>query len=173
MGYGLYDTSVVIPRDALKSLSAILKKAEAAPNAASLPEARIHPDMLPLTFQVYTVTDIAQKMVSRVSGREPVLLERDLKTFADMHARIHQVLELLADADKDAINKRVDDIVPFNLGPTKMAQAPAGAFVNGYGLPNLFFHLVTAYDILRKEGIVLGKMDYLTSFMTNIMPAGQ
>ncbi|PHH62810.1 hypothetical protein CDD81_6702 [Ophiocordyceps australis] len=172
MGYGLYDSSVIMARDALKSLSTILKKGEAAPNAASLPEARIHPDMLPLTFQVYTVTDLAQKMLARVSGTEPLTLEKDLKTFADMHARIDQVLELLADADQEAINKRVDEIVPLNLGPNKLINVPARVYVNAYGLTNLFFHLVTAYDIMRKEGVPLGKLDYLGAFMGSHIPEG-
>ncbi|POR38689.1 Uncharacterized protein TPAR_01110 [Tolypocladium paradoxum] len=164
MSYSLYDASIPLARDSLKSLSAILKKGEAAPNAASLPEASIYADMKPLSFQVHVVTDIAQKILARLTGKEPVLLENNLKTFADFHARIAQVEELLAEADKDTINDYAGKDVPVGLAG-RTVHMPGAAYVNGYGLPNLFFHLTTAYDILRKEGVPLGKIDYLTAFI--------
>ncbi|KJK84357.1 hypothetical protein H634G_00721 [Metarhizium anisopliae BRIP 53293] len=165
MSYTLYDGSIATAQDNLTSLKAILKKAEAAPNAASLPDARIHEDMLPLSFQVHVVSDIAQKMVARSTGAEPQKLENDLKTFDDFYKRIDQVQELLTKTDKEVVNKRVGDLVPIGLGPGKNAELPSHAYVTGYAIPNLFFHLVTAYNILRKEGVPLGKMDYLTPFI--------
>ncbi|KAH0599076.1 hypothetical protein MHUMG1_03191 [Metarhizium humberi] len=165
MSYTLYDGSIATAQDNLTSLKAILKKAEAAPNATSLPDARIHEDMLPLSFQVHVVSDIAQKMVARSTGAEPQKLENDLKTFDDFYKRIDQVQDLLTKTDKEVVNKRVGDLVPIGLGPGKNAELPSHAYVTGYAIPNLFFHLVTAYNILRKEGVPLGKMDYLTPFI--------
>ncbi|KND86825.1 hypothetical protein TOPH_08561 [Tolypocladium ophioglossoides CBS 100239] len=170
MSYSLYDASIALAHNAVRSLSAILKKGEAAPNAASLPEASIHPDMKPLSFQVHLVTDVAQKLQARLMGTEPATLENNLKTFADFHARIAQVEELLAKADRDTINKRAAENVPLALGPDKTVQIPGMAYASGFGVPNVFFHLTTAYDILRKEGVPLGKMDYLLSFVGEYIP---
>ncbi|EFY91986.1 hypothetical protein J3459_007935 [Metarhizium acridum] len=165
MSYTLYDGSITTAQDILISLKAILKKAETAPNAASLPDARIHEDMLPLSFQVHVVSDIAQKTAARTTGAEPQKLENDLKTFDDFYKRIDQVQELLTKIDKEVVNKRVGELVPIGLGPGKNVELPGHAYVTGYAIPNMFFHLVTAYDILRKEGVPLGKMDYLNAFI--------
>ncbi|TWU78294.1 hypothetical protein ED733_008366 [Metarhizium rileyi] len=170
MSFTLYESSIGAAKDVLTSLKAILKKAESAPNAATLPDARIHEDMLPLSFQVHFVTDIAQKTMARTTGVEPQKLEANLKTFDDFFRRIDQAEELLAKADKDVVNKRIDEAVPLGLGPGKTTELPSHAYVSGYAIPNLFFHLVTAYDILRKEGISLGKTDYLSPFIGKHAP---
>ncbi|PHH91415.1 hypothetical protein CDD83_558 [Cordyceps sp. RAO-2017] len=170
MSYTLYDATVVLARDSLNSLTAILKKGEAAPNAASLPGARIHDDMKPLTFQVHVACDLSNKVYARMTGQEPPKTEDELKTFADMHARIAQTLQLLAKADREAINKRVGEKVPVGLGPGKEAQISSLGYTNGYALPNIFFHVTTAYNILRKEGVPLGKMDYLKPFLGQYVP---
>ncbi|UNI17546.1 hypothetical protein JDV02_003879 [Purpureocillium takamizusanense] len=165
MSYSLYDASVVLARDALASLTSVLKKGEAHAAADSLPEARLYPDMLPLAFQVYMMTDTASKMCARLSGEEPAVLENNLKTFADFHARIAQVEAIVAKADQATVNARAAEVVTIGLGPGKSAPMACSAYVNGYALPNIFFHLTTAYGILRKEGVPLGKTDYLVAFV--------
>ncbi|KAJ6441051.1 helix-turn-helix domain-containing protein [Purpureocillium lavendulum] len=165
MSYAIYDASIVLAKDALASLSAVLKKGEEHADAASLPEARIFSDMLPLAFQVHMVTDISSKVYARLSGVEPKALENNMKTFADFNARIAEVQDILAKADEKAINARVAETVTIGLGPGKSGSMSGAGYVNGYVIPNIFFHLTTAYDILRKEGVPLGKMDYLTPFI--------
>lgn len=166
MSYALYDSSILLAKDALNSLSAILKKAEAHPGAAAFPQAKLHEDMLPLSFQVHCVTDTAQKIVARTTGAEPLALARDsLDTFEAFHARIAQVLDVVDKADKEVVNRREGETVTLGLGPGKSAQIQSRDYVNGYGLPNLFFHLTTAYAILRKEGVPLGKQDYQSAFL--------
>lgn len=164
MSYTLYDSSVVLAKNAVESLSGILQKAAAHENASSLPSATLYEDMLPLGFQVFMVTDTAQKLVARTSGTEPLQLENNLTTFEAMQARIDQVLEVLNKADKDIINSRVDEMVTIGLGPGKSADVKVREFVGGYAMPNIFFHVSTAYAILRKEGVPLGKMDFLNAF---------
>lgn len=173
MSYQLYDASISVATDVVQSLKDLLKLGEASPQGASLPTATIHEDMKPLTFQVFSVTDIAQKVVARTSGTEPLALEKDLVTYEDMYKRIALVQDLLAKADKDLINSRAGEIVTLGLGVGKTAEMSAGAYVNGYALPNMFFHVVTAYNILRKEGVTLGKMDYLSSFIGKHLPKPQ
>lgn len=163
-----FDASVGTARDAVTALDAILAKAEAAPNAASLPEKRIH-DMLPLVFQVHMVTDLSQKMAAHLSGSESLALDRDLKTLAEMRARVAQVQGLLAKAQREPVDAHMAKIVPLELGPDKTIQVPGSAYAYGYGLPNIF-HLTTAYDILRKESVPLGKIDYVAPFAKTHMP---
>ncbi|KAJ4328387.1 hypothetical protein N0V84_001258 [Fusarium piperis] len=166
MSYALYDSAILLAKDALNSLSAILKKAEAHPNAASFPQARLCEDMLPLSFQVHFVTDLAQKIASRTTGVEPLTLSRDdFDSFEAFHARIAQVLEVVEKADREVVNKREAETVTLGLGPGKSVDLQSRDYVNGYGLPNLFFHLTTAYAILRKEGVPLGKQDYQAAFL--------
>lgn len=170
MQHSLYDATIPLARDSLNSLTAILKKAEAHPNAAKLPEAKIHDDMLPLTFQVHVVADIAQKLQARLTGKEPMKMENDLKTFKDMYARIDEVLKILGNTDKELVNKYTAEKVTVGMGPGKEAQMTGQGYANGYGLPNIFFHVSTAYCILRKEGVPLGKMDYLKPYLAQYVP---
>ncbi|PFH62594.1 hypothetical protein XA68_12846 [Ophiocordyceps unilateralis] len=170
MGYTLYDASIALTRDALASLSAVLKKAEGSANAAKLPEARLAEDMLPLSFQVHVLTDLSQKLYHRLAAQEPLKWENSLKDYSEMQGRIAQTEELLSKATKDEVNKHDGDTVTVGLGPGKNAPMSTTAYVNGYILPNVFFHLTAAYAILRKEGVPLGKMDYLTPFLSKYVP---
>ncbi|KAK1251778.1 hypothetical protein MKX07_007257 [Trichoderma sp. CBMAI-0711] len=165
MSYSLYDATVPLAQNALKALTSILKKGEAAPNGASLLNARIHPDMLPLTFQVKMVTDTTTKLVARLTGTEPHAWEGEVETYADCYARIAKAEEILASASKDVINQRQGETVNVGMGSLGTFAMSGPNYVNGYVLPNIFFHLSTAYNILRKEGVPLGKADYITSFI--------
>ncbi|KAF4591881.1 helix-turn-helix domain-containing protein [Ophiocordyceps camponoti-floridani] len=165
MVYTLYDASIAVAIDALASLTAVLKKAQESPNAARFSEARLAEDMLPLAFQVHVMTDLAQKLYHRLAGQEPLKWENSLKDYEQMHGRIAQTEELLSKANKEEVNKHDGETVSVGLGPGKTADMTTTAYVNGYILPNIFFHLTTAYAILRKEGVQLGKMDYLRPFI--------
>ncbi|RGP69477.1 helix-turn-helix domain-containing [Fusarium sporotrichioides] len=166
MSYTLYDAAILHTKEALQSLSAILKKAASHPNASSFPEAKLAPDMLDLNFQVFFTTDTAQKIVARTTGTEPLNLSRDdCSNFEQYQARIAQVLEIIEKADKETVEKRAAEVVTIGLGPGKSADMKCRDYVQGYGIPNVFFHLTTAYAILRKEGVELGKQDYIGPFM--------
>lgn len=160
-----YDVSVGQALEVLDSLTTILKKGEQAPNAASLPEARIYADMLPLSFQVFVVADIACKVATRLTGEEPPSNENNLKTFAEFYTRIEEARALLTKASKETINARAAETVTVGMGPGKSAQMSGMAYNAGYVTPNLYFHTTTAYNILRKEGVPLGKSDFLGSFL--------
>lgn len=164
MSYSLYDATIPVARNALKSLSNILKKGEAAPNGASLLAARIYEDMLPLTFQVFMVTDTSTKIAARLQGVEPHAWEGKIESYADCYSRIAKAEEILAAADKELINKRQNETVPIGLGSRGTVQIPGVSYANGHFTPTLFFHLSTAYNILRKEGVPLGKNDYMEAY---------
>lgn len=160
-----YDVSIGQALEVLDSLTAVLKKGEAAPNSASFPEARLHEDMLPLSFQVYLTTDLCTKVAARLTGQEPPSNENNLKSFAEFYARITEARAALEKADKETVNTRASESVTIGLGPGKSAQMIGLTYNAGYVIPNLYFHLTTTYNILRKEGVPLGKMDYLTPFL--------
>lgn len=170
MSYTLYDASIAVTQNILQSLTDVLKIGEASSQAANLPEARIHPDMLPLTFQVHFLSDLAQKLAARTQGQEPQQLENNLKTFDDMYKRIAMAQELVNKADKETINSRVGETVNVGMGKGKTVPMSSGEYVNAYAMPNLFFHATTAYNILRKEGVDVGKMNYLTPFLGKLLP---
>ena len=97
----------------------------------------------------------------RLSGTTAKTFENDLKTFADFYARIDEVSTIVNAADKATINGRDESTISIGFGPGKSVDMSAAGYVNGYLMPNLFFHLTTVYNILRKEGVELGKLDYL------------
>lgn len=165
MGYTLYDISIPVAQDALKSVIHILQVGEQQPNAASLPAARLHADMHPLTFQIKIITETAVKLLARLSGSEVTQFTGDLVTFADMYTRIKEAQDVLDKADKDLISSRIDEKILMGVDKEgNKALYPANALVHGYSLPTLFFHVTTVYGILRKEGVPLAKHDYINSF---------
>lgn len=166
MPYSIFDASIIPAKNSLESLKNILQKAESSGNATELLAAQIHPDMLGLSFQIHMITNTCQQVAARLSGTEPKSYEDNLKTFADYYARIAEVQALVAQADRATIESRVDSTVTIGFGPGKSADLPAVGYVNGYVMPNLFFHLTTVYNIFRKEGVSLGKRDYVTPYMS-------
>ncbi|KAH6896707.1 hypothetical protein B0T10DRAFT_474941 [Thelonectria olida] len=170
MSYSIYDGSIVLAQDALSALSSIITKAEAHASAADLPAARLYEDMLPLSFQVYMVTDAAQKLAARGTDVAPLDLGRELNDFAAMKDRIAQVQDILAKVDRAAFEARAEAEVTIGLGVNKEAKMQLKQYVHGYVVPNIFFHTTTAYGILRKEGVPLGKMDYLSAFIGKFLP---
>lgn len=164
MSYTLFDASILVAKDALTSMAGILKKVEQQLNAASLPTAQLFNNKQPLTIQVHGITDTAQKLLARLSGSEPLTLGKDLATSTDMYARINQVEQLLDNADKDLINSRSDRLVALRRGKRKTTHIPGYGYVHAYAIPTIFFHLSSAYNIMRKEGVPLDTIDYLGSF---------
>lgn len=171
--YTLYDASISVAKDALNSLSAIVAKAESSPAAASIPKASIHPDMLNFSFQIHISTQTIAKMAARVTGTEPVELENNLETFDAIKARIADVQKKVEGISRDAVNSRENETVPVGLGKGKPdGKLKSWEYVHGYAIPNIYFHVTTAYNIVRKEGVEIGKMDYLVPFMGKFL-AGQ
>lgn len=169
MPFTLYDGSVPHLKASVATITALLKEAEKHAAEKSLPADeplswRLADDMLPLAFQVHMVTDVAMKLVARVQGEDPVeWAYTDLKTFADTYARIEAAEKWIAKADPATFEKRTDEIVPLQMGPVKK-ELKARGWVECYGLPNLFFHLTTAYGILRAKGLPLGKKEFIGPF---------
>lgn len=164
MSTTLYDGTIVVAQAILNTLSHILHQAEQRPNASSLLDARLYEDMYPLADQVRLATQFTENLVARLTGREPVTYDRDLTTFAKCYERIDAVLKGLNEADKNIVNQHGDIVATTRLGPEKTAELNGATYAHSVVLPNVYFHLATAYGILRKEGVPLGKRDYYAGF---------
>ncbi|KAL0938200.1 3-oxoacyl-acyl-carrier-protein synthase [Colletotrichum truncatum] len=171
MTYSLYDASVPLLTAGLNTLLNLLAKAEAHAaekgiDVKTLLEAKLADDMLPFTFQYHVATDSAMKIVARVQGTDPEAYEFKFEGIADLRSRVEHTLALVKAADPKTFEARTDALVPLGLGFGKgEMQIRARDYLVAYGLPNFFFHVQTAYSILRKEGVQIGKGDYLGPFM--------
>lgn len=166
MSVTVYDTTIGNLSQGVESLIAILKKGSEHSDAASFPSATLIEDMKPLTFQVQIALAMAKNTAAYIYGVEAGAPQED-KTMEDMIAHCEKTLALLKSVDAKSIgDKAADTKINVKLGPTVEATITVQEYVFGHVLPNFFFHLTTAYNILRMKGVPLGKMDYLTPFMT-------
>jgi len=172
----IYECSVPVFINGLTSLSGLLKKAVEFADGkgldqSELTEARLAADMLPLTFQVQTVCNTAKKVVPRLSGIPDIPVEDNEKTFAELQARVASTIDFLRSVDPAAFTDKEDVTVELKLGTRDPMSMSGKAYVFGFAIPNFFFHLQTAYAILRTKGVPLGKPDYIASFMQGQGPA--
>ncbi|OIW26928.1 hypothetical protein CONLIGDRAFT_635154 [Coniochaeta ligniaria NRRL 30616] len=167
-GVPLYDTSILTLIHGTTSLRDILKKASDHPDSSTFPQVRLIDDMQPLTFQIRVASNMAEKAVKYLAGVDLELSEGKEQTMADMIARCETTIKLLSSVDPKAVNGKESETLTVYLGgsPPKPFEMSGKEFVFGHVLPNFFFHITTAYAILRMKGVPLGKMDYLTPFMT-------
>lgn len=149
----------------LKNLDAILIKAERHAEARGFDvnnflAARLAPDMLPLVSQVRIACDNAKSAAANLAKHEVPRHEDNEKSFEELHARIAKVLSFL-DGFKEAdfAETSADTKISIPYPPGKFMRAID--YVTGRQIPNFYFHIVTAYDILRQGGVDLGKADYL------------
>jgi hypothetical protein len=162
----LYDVTIPVFISQLGNLSNILDKARAHADAtrmaqSELTEARLAPDMHPLTSQVQIATDTARGVAVRVGGVAPKPMADTEKTFDELQARIAATIEYLKAVPASAFDGKDAVPVPVKFGPREFTFPSGDAYVLGFATPNFFFHVTTAYDILRHKGVPLGKRDFL------------
>ena len=161
----LYDASVPVFDRMLKNLSAVLEKAET--NAAErkfdpdiLVGSRLAPDMHPLSFQVQSATDRSKFFVARVTGRTPPAWADEERSLADLRARIATAREYLDTYSPADINAEAEKTLSVRQSGKQVDQA-AIDFLRFNALPNVLFHVTTAYAILRHNGVPIGKSDFI------------
>jgi uncharacterized protein len=164
MTLGLYDITIPPFIRGLKTLSAILEKGRlhASADEASLLESRLIADMGALPFQIQRISDTAKGCAVRVGKIEPVAMEDNETTFPELQARISKTIEVLEKVDPKSMDSMEDGevIMKLRVGERKLTGRN---YVLNYAIPNFYFHLCMAYAILRKEGVPVGKMDYLSA----------
>ncbi|KAK4452002.1 hypothetical protein QBC34DRAFT_398917 [Podospora aff. communis PSN243] len=162
----LYDTSIPVFINACQALKAILQKAKDH-GSEDFTSARLIDDMLPLSFQVQTVSNTIKKAIERMipqKGPYPVWEDNE-STLDELIARVDKTLALAQTISAEDLAGKDSEVVELKLGPRGTAKAEVKGYLFGYTLPNVYFHTTTAYSILRMKGVPVGKMDYLTSFL--------
>ena len=161
----MYDHIIPPFTRSLKALDAILSKAEAHCAAKKIDPAvlcagRLAPDMLPLTRQVLIACDHAKGAAARLAGAEVPSFADTETTFAELRARIARTLDVISGfkaADYEGAAART---ITVKAGPRELTF-PAPVYLASYAVPNFYFHMTTAYDILRHNGVELGQADFL------------
>jgi len=161
----LYEATVSAFKQQLGSLSAIIDKAEAFCAAKKIDpsviiSSRLAPDMLPFVRQILIACDFAKNCSGRLAGGEIPKFEDNEKTFEELKARIAKTLAYLSTLDAKAIDGAAGRILEFPIGPNKM-KMEISAYALRFALPNFYFHSSTAYNILRENGVELGKRDFM------------
>lgn len=165
MSLSLYQTSVPCFIRMLTSLDAILVKAEAQATAkkidpAVLLNSRLFPDMFALMRQIQIATDHAKGAVSRLAGVEVPKYEDNEQTLEEIRARLAKTIGYVGSFTADQIDSHENDTITLKVGGREMSFSGQDYLV-GFALPNFYFHVVTAYNILRHNGIEIGKRDYM------------
>ncbi len=148
----------------LNALAVILGKAQAYVAAkklddAVLVQARLFPDMLPLAGQVQRASNSAKGAVARLAGTTNPSFPDTEASFADLQERVAKTLAFITSVSPDAIDGSEKRTIEIKAGRTLTFEGKS--YLLGFALPNFYFHVTTAYCILRHSGVDLGKMDYL------------
>jgi len=165
MSISMYEASVQPIRRSLTNLKAILEMAATHAETRKIDpsvliNARLFPDMFPLSRQVQIATDVAKGAVSRLAGVEPPKYEDDESTFAELVARIDKTIALLDSFKPDQINGSEEKNISLPLRD-RTVTFKGLPYLLDFVLPNVYFHVTTAYGILRHNGVELGKKDFL------------
>lgn len=177
MSISLYEASVVSYLQVLPAASALLNKAAEHFSARGtdleeLLEARLHPDMLPLRFQLLSVVHHSSDVIDAIQGGVfgPGTYDATV-SFAALQQRLETARKELAALDVDEVNKLSGKPIAFVMGELNLPFT-AENFVLSFSLPNLYFHAATTYDILRQQGLPLGKKDFLGKLRITRQPKG-
>jgi len=168
MNISMYTASVPVFRQILGSLAALLDKAESHADLKkidpdALLQARLFPDMFPLVRQVQLATDFAKGAAARLAGVEVPRYEDVEKDFAGLQARLQKTLAFIDSVPREAIEDSFDREVTVGSGANQR-QFTGLPYLVHYALPQFYFHATTAYDILRHNGLEIGKKDFIGSF---------
>lgn len=166
MSISMYSASVPVFTTMLGNLSHFLDKAQAFVDQkqcdpAALTQYRLAPDMLPFTRQIQIACDAAKNAVARVSGLAAPRFEDTEQTLPELKARIQKTLDYLGSVPASAVDGTEAKEITFPVGREATRTMLGEAYLKHYALPNMFFHVTTAYAILRHNGVALGKTDFL------------
>jgi uncharacterized protein len=165
MTISMYQASIPRFVNILGNLSGILDKAQAHCEAKKIDDTvltsfRLYPDMLPMTKQVQIACDAAKGVAARLAGLEIPVHEDNEKTLADLKARIAKTIAFLQTIAAAQVDGTEEKEIVIRRGE-KETRYKGMQFLLGHALPNFYFHVTTAYNILRHNGVPVGKRDYL------------
>ena len=166
----MYQNSVPLMQRLMKNLIAVIEKAEAHATAKKidadvLPNCRLAPDMFPLKRQVQIASDMAKMAAARLAGKDATApkWEDNETTLPELRARLQKSIDYIGSFKAAEIDgSEAKDINLTIGGQPKVLKGHAYLMTHAY--PHFFFHIVTSYDILRHNGVEVGKRDYLGTF---------
>lgn len=166
MPVSMSSVSLPVFEHMLGNLSHFLDKAQAHAEVkkfepAVLLQSRLAPDMLPFTRQVQIACDAAKNGIARLSGVEAPKFDDTEATLQDLKERISKTLAWLATVPAAPLDDSAEKDITFPVGKDKTRTMKGDAYLKHWMLPNFFFHVTTAYALLRHNGVELGKSDYL------------
>lgn len=169
MAISMYNASVPVFKQMLNSLSTILTKTEMHVVEKKIDpdvilQARLFPDMFHFTRQVQIATDFAKGVSARLAGMAVPVYEDDESSFNELQERIAKTVLFITDIAPAAIEGSEERDIVTQAGTPKEKQFKGQPYLLHYALPHFFFHVTTAYDILRSNGIAVGKRDYMGTF---------
>jgi hypothetical protein len=169
MTISLYAASIPVFKQMLNSLDAVLRKAEehaAARNfePANLLQSRLAPDMFPLLRQVQIAADFSRGVSARLAGAEVPKYDDQEQTFEDLHGLIAKSLAFIDGFTPAQIDGNEERAIVTRPGTPKEKRFTGQSYLLSYGLPQFFFHVTTAYAILRHNGVDIGKRDFMGQY---------
>jgi hypothetical protein len=165
MAFTIYDASVPIFQQVLKSLTGLLDKAEAhaaekGVDVATLLNASLAPDMFPFIRQIQIATDHAKGATARLGGVDIPRFEDSEKTVSELRGRIQKTLDFIATVEPAQFSGAEVREIKM-VFPWATYEFTGQRYLTYWALPNFFFHATTAYDILRSRDVRIGKSDFL------------
>jgi uncharacterized protein len=169
MTNAMYIASIPVFRQLLGGLDGVLSKAEAHVagkkiDPAALLQARLFPDMFPFTRQVQIACDFAKSVPARLAGVEVPAYDDSEQTFPELHARIAKTLAFIDGLDAAQFEGAAGRQIVLRPGTPKERMLDGQSYLLAYGLPQFFFHVTTAYALLRHNGVEIGKKDFMGAY---------
>ena len=165
MSLSMYQASVPVFQHQLGALSKILAKGEEHAAARKLnPDAliqcRLYPDMFPLAKQVQIASDAAKGAIARLAGADVPSFEDTESTFAELQERCAKTISFIGTFKPEQIDGSEEKEIVLKLGGQNVTF-PGQQYLLGFAMPNFYFHMTTAYALLRHCGVEVGKRDFL------------
>lgn len=165
MPISMYQASIPVFTHILRNLTNILEKGAAHAEAKNfdptvLVNSRLAPDMFALSKQVQIATDMVKGCAARLAGVEPPKYDDNETTIAELVARVQKVTDYLATFTADQIDGSEQKAIVLGLR-TRTLNFDGLTYLQHFVIPNMYFHITTTYNILRHNGVELGKQDFI------------
>lgn len=165
MSISMYQASIPVLIRMLANYKAVLEKGvayetERKLDPGTLPASRLYPDMFPLRMQVIIAADMAKACPARLSGTEPVKFEDSEQSLSELAGRVDKTIQLLKDVKPGQVDGSEDRDITLKT-PRGDLSFKGQQYLQFFLFPNFYFHYATGYNILRHNGVELGKMDFL------------
>ena len=169
MTSAMYTHSVPVFKQMLTALKTILAQASEHATSKSIEpdallQARLAPDMFPLLKQVQIAADFSRGMTARLAGVEVPTVAGQEKSFADLDLLLSQTIAFLDSVNASQFEGKESADIVLRPGTPKEKKLSGQTYLANYGLPQFFFHVTTAYDILRHNGLPIGKRDFMGAY---------